>query len=215
MLQNDKSPESEGKLENLKKLIIDIEKRESISEFLEEVSLVIDNSNTDDSKKKISLMTLHSAKGLEFEYIFLPGWEEGIFPNQRTIDETGNHGLEEERRLAYVGITRARRGLSIYYCNYRKQYNHNVYRTIPSRFLSELPKKNCEVKVINSYIKFPKMNRNLLEKKKSKFNIGDKVFHNTFGNGIVLGTDFEKVQVKFEDSDEIIKLLDSYLQIND
>ena len=212
MLLNDKTPESEGKLENLKKLIVDIEKRESISEFLEEVSLVIDNSNNDENKKKVSLMTLHSAKGLEFEYIFLPGWEEGIFPNQRTIDETGNLGLEEERRLAYVGITRARLGLSIFYCNYRKQYNQSVYRTIPSRFLSELPQKNCEVKIININQQLSKRNKSSIKKLSSKFIIGDKVFHESFGNGIVLGTDFEKIQVKFENSSEIIKLLSSYLK---
>ena len=212
MLLNDKTPESEGKLENLKKLIVDIEKRESISEFLEEVSLVIDNSNNDENKKKVSLMTLHSAKGLEFEYIFLPGWEEGIFPNQRTIDETGNVGLEEERRLAYVGITRARLGLSIFYCNYRKQYNQSVYRTIPSRFLSELPQKNCEVKIININQQLSKRNKSSIKKLSSKFIIGDKVFHESFGNGIVLGTDFEKIQVKFENSSEIIKLLSSYLK---
>ena len=92
-------------------------------------------------------MTLHSAKGLEFDYVFLPGWEEGIFPNQRSLDENGNKGLEEERRLAYVGITRARKKLSISFVNFRKQYNYNIYRSIPSRFLSELPKKNCELKL--------------------------------------------------------------------
>ena len=90
-------------------------------------------------------MTLHSAKGLEFDYVFLPGWEEGIFPNQRNIDEYGNKGLEEERRLAYVGITRARKKLFISFVNFRKQYNYNLYRSIPSRFVSELPKKSCNL----------------------------------------------------------------------
>ena len=90
-------------------------------------------------------MTLHSAKGLEFNYVFLPGWEEGIFPNQRSLDENGNKGLEEERRLGYVGITRARKNLYISYVNFRKQYNYSIYRSIPSRFLSELPEDNCKV----------------------------------------------------------------------
>ena len=95
-------------------------------------------------------MTLHSAKGLEFNYVFLPGWEEGIFPNQRSLDENGNKGLEEERRLGYVGITRARKKLYISYVNFRKQYNYSIYRCIPSRFLSELPKDNCKVLQITS-----------------------------------------------------------------
>ena len=90
-------------------------------------------------------MTLHSAKGLEFNYVFLPGWEEGVFPNQRNLDEQGNKGLEEERRLAYVGITRARKYLHISYVNFRKQYNYSIYRSVPSRFLSELPKDNCKI----------------------------------------------------------------------
>ena len=99
MLQNEKTIEAEGRLENLKKLITDIRNRKSLNEFLEEVSLLSDSSNDGDTVEKVSLMTLHSAKGLEFDYIFLPGWEEGIFPNQRNLDENGNKGLEEERRL--------------------------------------------------------------------------------------------------------------------
>ena len=109
MLQADKTPEAEGKLENLKKLVADIKNRNSIYEFLEEVSLLTDILSNSDGLDKISLMTLHSAKGLEFNHVFLPGWEEGIFPNQRSLDENGNKGLEEERRLGYVGITRARK----------------------------------------------------------------------------------------------------------
>ena len=122
MLQNEKTIESEGRLENLKKLVVDIKNRRSLDEFLEEVSLLTENVNQKDIQDKTSLMTLHSAKGLEFDYVFLPGWEEGIFPNQRNIDEYGNKGLEEERRLAYVGITRARKKLFISFVNFRKQY---------------------------------------------------------------------------------------------
>ena len=142
MLQADKTPEADGKLENLKKLVSDIKNRNSIYEFLEEVSLLTDILSNSDGLEKISLMTLHSAKGLEFNYVFLPGWEEGIFPNQRSLDENGNKGLEEERRLGYVGITRARKNLYISYVNFRKQYNYSIYRSIPSRFLSELPDDN-------------------------------------------------------------------------
>ena len=86
-------------------------------------------------------MTLHSAKGLEFDYVFFQDGKNGIFPNQRNIDEYGNKGLEEERRLAYVGITRARKKLNISYVNFRKQYNYSIYRSIPSRFLSDFHKK--------------------------------------------------------------------------
>ena len=158
MFQNEKTIESEGRLENLKKLIVDIKSRGTLNEFLDEVSLLTDVSNERESNEKISLMTLHSAKGLEFDYVFLPGWEEGIFPNQRNLDENGNKGLEEERRLAYVGITRAKKKLNISFVNFRKQYNYNFYRSIPSRFLSELPKKNCELI----------LNKNIIEKPKKK-----------------------------------------------
>ena len=134
MLQKEKTPEAEGRLENLKKLVIDIRNRNSLNEFLEEVSLLTDTLDDNKVTSKISLMTLHSAKGLEFDYVFLPGWEEGIFPNQRNIDDNGSKGLEEERRLGYVGITRARKKLTISYVNYRKQYNYSFYRSLPSRF---------------------------------------------------------------------------------
>ena len=150
MLQADKTPEADGKLENLKKLVSDIKNRNSIYEFLEEVSLLTDILSNSDGLEKISLMTLHSAKGLEFNHVFLPGWEEGIFPNQRSLDENGNKGLEEERRLGYVGITRARKNLYISYVNFRKQYNYSIYRSIPSRFLSELPDESCKILQIST-----------------------------------------------------------------
>ena len=103
-------------MENLKKLVGDLKNRSSLFEFIEEVSLLTDSLNESDKSEKVSLMTLHSAKGLEFDNVFLPGWEEGIFPNQRNIDEYGNKGLEEERRLAYVGITRARKKIKYFIC---------------------------------------------------------------------------------------------------
>ena len=210
MLKGDKTFESESRLENLKKLVMDIGNRNSLNDFLEEVSLVIDNSLDDAEKKKISLMTLHSAKGLEFDTVLLPGWEEGIFPNQRNIDENGNKGLEEERRLAYVGITRARNSLSIFYANYRKQYNQSIYRTIPSRFLSELPKKNCQLMIENDYNdKHP----NVIEEIKSdQFKIGDKIYHEKLGKGTVLGINGDKIQVSFTGSNEVIKIISNYLK---
>ena len=112
MLKNDKNVSAQTKIENIKELIIAMEDYNSIEEFLEHVSLVtaLDENNEDN---KVSIMTLHAAKGLEYDYVFLPGWEEGLFPHQKTIDETGNKGIEEERRLAYVGITRAKKIINI------------------------------------------------------------------------------------------------------
>ncbi len=209
LLQREKTPESEGRLENLKKLITDLKNRNSIEEFIEEVSLLTDSINESDSSEKVSLMTLHSAKGLEFDFVFLPGWEEGIFPNQRNIDEYGNKGLEEERRLAYVGITRAKKRLNISYVNYRKQYNYNIYRSIPSRFLSELPNKNCKLVQVTKRIE--KERRKIEKFKNDEFMIGDKVNHKDFGLGTVLGISDKKLQIRFDNSDDIIKVFSDFI----
>ncbi|MBC10569.1 MAG: DNA helicase II [Rickettsiales bacterium] len=212
MLQNEKTPEAEGKLENLKKLIVDIKNRSSINEFLEEVSLLSDNANDEINSEKVSLMTLHSAKGLEFDYVFLPGWEEGIFPNQRNIDEYGNKGLEEERRLAYVGITRARKLLNISFVNFRKQYNYSLYRSIPSRFISELPKKSCKVEIEKE--KSEKKYKKLDTFSSDIFKVGDSVFHEEYGKGIILGINGKKLQVKFSDSSDVINIFSDFVKKN-
>jgi len=209
MLQKEKTPESEGRLENLKKLVIDIKNRDSIFNFLEEVSLLTDNLEENKSQKKISLMTLHSAKGLEFDYVFLPGWEEGIFPNQRNIDENGSKGLEEERRLGYVGITRARKALFISYANLRKQYNYSFYRSLPSRFLSELPKGNCQ---IIPFMEITEPTSKSIDYVSEKFKIGDNVYHEQFGVGKVLGINNQKLQIRFQNNSEIIKIFDNYVK---
>ncbi len=209
MLQNEKTPEAEGRLENLKKLVSDIKNRSALEEFIEEVSLLTENLNESEQNDKISLMTLHSAKGLEFDFVFLPGWEEGIFPNQRNIDEFGNKGLEEERRLAYVGITRARKELYISYVNFRKQYNYNIYRSIPSRFLSELPKKNCQILQICK--SSSKEKNKLLQFTSEDFKIGDKVMHKEFGIGTILGISEKKLQIRFDRSKEIIKIFSDFV----
>ncbi|MBM3572446.1 MAG: DNA helicase II [Alphaproteobacteria bacterium] len=137
MWQIDKSPEAPGRLENLKELVAAIEEFETLPAFLEHVSLVMERAE-DAGADQVTLMTLHAAKGLEFDTVFLPGWEEGLFPHQRALDENGNAGLEEERRLAYVGLTRARRRAEISYAASRRI--HNLWQNaIPSRFIGELP----------------------------------------------------------------------------
>ncbi len=140
MWQLDKSPAAEGRLENLTELINAMQEFDSLAGFLEHISLVMDG-DTEAKNGEVTLMTLHAAKGLEFDTIFMPGWEEGIFPSQRTIDENGAVGLEEERRLAYVGITRARKLIQISYAGSRRI--HGQWQSaIPSRFLQELPADN-------------------------------------------------------------------------
>jgi DNA helicase-2/ATP-dependent DNA helicase PcrA len=143
MWQKDRSADAAGRLENLKELVRSMEEFENLQGFLEHISLVMDRDGgaEDDA---VSLMTLHSAKGLEFDNVFLPGWEEGLFPSQRTLDEQGRAGLEEERRLAHVGITRARRRAKLYFATNRRI--HGTWSTtIPSRFLDELPAPNVEI----------------------------------------------------------------------
>src|SRR6202789_2332411 len=137
MWKQDKSPEAPGRLENLRELIRALADFETLEGFLDHVALVMENEDLSNSDR-VSLMTLHGAKGLEFDTVFLPGWEEGIFPNQRSMDESGDKGLEEERRLAYVGLTRARRTAIISHAANRRVYA-NWQGSIPSRFLDELP----------------------------------------------------------------------------
>src|SRR4029450_6763191 len=121
MWQKDRSADAAGRLENLKELIRSMEEFENLAGFLEHISLVMDTDKSE-SGEAVSIMTLHSAKGLEFETVFLPGWEEGLFPHQRALDDQGRAGLEEERRLAHVGLTRARRRLKIYFAANRRMH---------------------------------------------------------------------------------------------
>ena len=145
MWQNDKSPEAPGRLENLKELVRSMEGFENFQGFLEHVTLVMDVEQSD-TEDKMSLMTLHAAKGLEFDTVFLPGWEEGLFPSQRTMDESGIAGLEEERRLAYVGLTRAKKQAHISFVANRRIHG-SWASAIPSRFIDEIPKAFVEVEV--------------------------------------------------------------------
>ena len=141
--QNDKTPEAPGRLENLKELVKALEQFENLQGFLEHVSLIMDNES-DDGGAKVSIMTLHAAKGLEFPMVFLPGWEDGLFPSQRSMDESGIKGLEEERRLAYVGITRAEEVCTVSFAANRRVFGQ-WQNSMPSRFIDELPEENVEV----------------------------------------------------------------------
>ncbi|TBW38685.1 ATP-dependent DNA helicase [Siculibacillus lacustris] len=144
MWQNDKSADAPGRLENLKELLRSMEAYDSLPAFLEHVSLVMD-TEADASLDAVNLMTLHAAKGLEFDSVFLPGWEEGLFPHQRSLDEGGRAGLEEERRLAYVGLTRAKKRVTLWFATNRRI--HGTWQSsIPSRFLDELPEPHVEIR---------------------------------------------------------------------
>jgi DNA helicase-2/ATP-dependent DNA helicase PcrA len=144
MWQKDRSADAAGRLENLKELVRSMEEFENLQGFLEHISLVMDREGAE-AEQAVNIMTLHSAKGLEFDCVFVPGWEEGLFPHQRSLDESGRAGLEEERRLAHVGLTRARKLAKIYFATNRRI--HGLWTsTVPSRFLDELPEAHVEVK---------------------------------------------------------------------
>ncbi|WP_300031557.1 ATP-dependent helicase [uncultured Roseobacter sp.] len=141
--QNEKTPEAPGRLENLKELVKALEGFENLQGFLEHVSLIMDNES-ENAEENVSIMTLHAAKGLEFPVVFLPGWEDGLFPSQRSMDESGVKGLEEERRLAYVGITRAEEVCTISFAANRRIFGQ-WQNSMPSRFIDELPEEHVDV----------------------------------------------------------------------
>ncbi len=145
MLKLDKSPEAPGRLDNLKELVRSMEEFETLGGFLEHVSLVMDVVQNE-SEDKVNLMTMHAAKGLEFDTVFLPGWEEGLFPSQRTMDENGLAGLEEERRLAYVCLTRAKQRVRLSFAANRRIHG-SWQSSLPSRFINELPQEHLDAVV--------------------------------------------------------------------
>ena len=154
MLRNEKTPEADSKLENLKELKSSMKSYSSLNEFLENISLQTAIDEKWDGEK-INIMTIHSAKGLEFDAVFLPGWEEGLFPHQKSIDEKGVEGIEEERRLAYVAITRAKKELYLSFANQRKFYgrqndNYDFYSSLQSRFIDEIDDKFTEISIDES-----------------------------------------------------------------
>ncbi|HEY4863233.1 MAG TPA: 3'-5' exonuclease, partial [Xanthobacteraceae bacterium] len=143
MWQNERSADAAGRLENLKELVRSMEAFDNLPGFLEHISLVMD-VESGAGQDAVNVMTLHSAKGLEFDTVFLPGWEEGLLPHQRSLDEQGRAGLEEERRLAHVGLTRARHRAKLYFASHRRI--HGMWNsTVASRFIDELPEANVEV----------------------------------------------------------------------
>ncbi|EBA14254.1 DNA helicase II, putative [Roseobacter sp. SK209-2-6] len=252
MWQLDKNPDSPGRLENLKELVKALENFENLQGFLEHVSLVMDNDKQD-AEQKVSIMTLHAAKGLEFPAVFLPGWEDGLFPSQRSMDESGLKGLEEERRLAYVGITRAEEICTISFAGNRRVFGQ-WQSQLPSRFVDELPEAHVEVltppglygggygaaapgglSASSGFSEAPVKSRieermaqadgynspgwkrmqaragqrGLSQPKESKntvidltatssFTLGERVFHQKFGYGAIIGIEGDKLEVDFE-----------------
>ncbi len=232
--QNDKTPEAPGRLENLKELVNQLDNFENLQGFLEHVSLVMDNEQ-DSGGPKVSIMTLHAAKGLEFPAVFLPGWEDGLFPSQRSMDESGLKGLEEERRLAYVGITRAEEVCTISFAANRRVFGQ-WQNSMPSRFIDELPEDHvgvltppglygggqvsagietraAQANVYNSPgwkrmqarqgqygMSQPRESRNTVidATAVASFTLGERVFHQKFGYGGVVGIEGDKVEVEFD-----------------
>ncbi|XVN43278.1 MAG: UvrD-helicase domain-containing protein [Candidatus Rickettsia vulgarisii] len=143
MLQEEKTDESQGRIENINEMLRAIAEFDTIQDFIEHSSLVMENEELESNfGGSVTLMTLHSAKGLEFNLVFLPGWEEGVFPHQKSLNEEGEKGLEEERRIAYVGITRAKKDIYITYAESRRIF-YEIVRSNPSRFLMEIPSEVC------------------------------------------------------------------------
>jgi DNA helicase-2/ATP-dependent DNA helicase PcrA len=241
MWQNDKTPEAPGRLDNLKELVKALEQFDNLQGFLEHVSLIMDNE-TEGAEEKVTIMTLHAAKGLEFPVVFLPGWEDGLFPSQRSMDEQGLKGLEEERRLAYVGITRAERLATVSFASNRRVYGQ-WQSQLPSRFIDELPPDHVEVltapglygggfgaaatvgfgssleervakaDVYNSPgwkrlqenqshrpVRQPQEARHVVidAEALSPYVLGDRVFHQKFGYGEILGIEGDKLDVEFD-----------------
>ena len=213
MWRKDKAPDAPGRLENLGELVQQIARLESLEAFLEHVALVMEAEGGGDSDS-ISLMTLHRAKGLEFDIVFLPGWEEGLFPHQRAMDENGLAGLEEERRLAYVGITRARRHVVISSAMCRMVAGRWL-TPFPSRFIDELPDEHVERQGEGAFgetpawrygagggrvIDAPAWEVKPREDRIGQFKVGQRVFHRKFGYGAVRAIEREKLTVDFETS---------------
>ncbi len=232
MWRQDKSPEAPGRLENLKEFVRALADFETLAGFLDHVSLVMENEQNAEGERA-SLMTLHAAKGLEFDTVFLPGWEEGLFPSQRTMDESGAKGLEEERRLAYVGITRARRRAIISHAANRRLYA-NWQSSIPSRFLDELPEDHVKrtgsaaiererrlsaPPVFSSAFPVTARRPRVLEaweqparpERTDRIEVGARVFHQKFGTGTVIRAEDDKLDIAFDHAGDK-RVLDRFVE---
>ncbi len=218
MWKADKSPEAPGRLDNIKEFVRALADFESLQGFLEHVSLVMENEEQA-GQDRVNLMTLHAAKGLEFDTVFLPGWEEGLFPNQRALDENGNKGLEEERRLAYVGLTRARRRAIVSHAAHRRIFA-NWQSSIPSRFIEELPadhvthsgsaalQREQRLSAPSIFNNGPLAARRprVIETweqpgrpaRSDAIPVGQRVFHQKFGYGQVTAVDDDRLDIDFE-----------------
>jgi DNA helicase-2/ATP-dependent DNA helicase PcrA len=234
MWQAEKTPDAQGRVENLRELVSAMAEFESLQGFLEHVSLVMENSEST-TEPKVTLMTLHGSKGLEFTAVFLPGWEEGLFPSQRSMDENGNTGLEEERRLAYVGLTRARKRAFITHAGNRRIYG-NWTAAIASRFVEELPDETIEVSsdmglygggrsvhwdssgakpggwgAQRSIPPVEPMPAMPVRVSKGGYTKGDRVFHEKFGMGTIIHADGQKLDVKFDNAG-LKRVMDSFVK---
>ncbi|MGI9392011.1 MAG: ATP-dependent helicase, partial [Parvibaculales bacterium] len=216
MWKQDKAPDAPGKIDNLYELIRSMNDFENLQSYLEHISLVLDIEQQDNHKGKVSLMTLHAAKGLEFEYVFLPGWEGGIFPHQRALEENGDAALEEERRLAYVGITRAKKRASLSFAGSR-QIHGQWSPQLPSQFIDELPKPHI---AIMSQVKreAPKPYQSATAdikantySKRSKYHKGDLVRHHKFGTGRIEHVEGKSLTIMFENIGRK-KIIDNFVQ---
>jgi DNA helicase-2/ATP-dependent DNA helicase PcrA len=211
-LKEEKTDESRGRIENINEMLRAIGEAGSIEDFIEHASLVMDNEILEtDFGGTVKIMTLHAAKGLEFDLVFLPGWEEGIFPHQKAMLEQGEKGLEEERRIAYVGITRAKKDLFITHADSRRVFAEFT-KSLPSRFLAEIPEDICQkISMINKlnysgskhnfYFqpnkKPPVVNANIFSSTSEK-RPGSKVEHEKFGLGIIVKKTGDSLDIVFE-----------------
>lgn len=234
MWQKDTSPEAPGRLDNLKEFVGGLEEWDTIAAFLDHVSLVMEN-DSQASGDAVTLMTLHAAKGLEFDTVFLPGWEEEIFPHRRALDEGGGAALEEERRLAYVGLTRARKKVFVSFAANRRVYNQ-WQAALPSRFIGELPDDHIE-QVSDSGLmgsavdgfseswnsgwqtqKAPRMQTIdsdgwQVEPRQTSgaYQVGMRIFHQKFGYGIIQAVDDTRLDIAFDKAGQK-KVLDSFVE---
>lgn len=219
MWQNDPSIKAPERLENLQELVHAMREFQTLQEFLDHVSLVMENNATAE-QDAVTLSTLHAAKGLEFETVFLPGWEENLFPHQRSLEENGEKALEEERRLAYVGLTRAQRHCYVSFANRRFTFTESQ-AAYPSPFVSELSPEHVEIMTpINNHKENEFMTADNVIPKPQKFevieniysfSIGERVFHMKFGYGNIKYIDGNKLTITFEKAGEK-KVVDSFIR---